>query len=68
MNSEKSDVEEKIRSMWEDEKEEFYKRVLDEFDIESGDIPPNHAQRLDETEDEMIEVLTDWISWRLENK
>jgi len=68
MDQEKADVKEKIRSMWEDEREEFYGKVLDEFDIDSGDIPPNHAQRLDEVEDEMIEVLTDWISWRLNNR
>jgi len=68
MDYEKSDVKEKIRNMWEDEKEEFYGRVLDEFDIESGDIPPNHAGRLDEIEDEMVDILTDWITWRLDNK
>ena len=68
MDYEKADVKEKIRSMWEDEKEEFYGKVLDEFDIGSGDIPPNHAQKLDEMEEEMLQVLTDWVSWRLENK
>jgi len=68
MDYEKADVKEKIRSMWEEEKEEFYRSVLDEFDIESGDIPPNHAQRLDEAEEDMVEVLTDWIARRLDNK
>ncbi len=68
MDNEKADLKEKIRSMWEEEKEEFYGRVLDEFDIDSGDIPPNQAQRLDEAEDDMVDVLTDWIAWRLENK
>jgi len=68
MEYEKADVKEKIRSMWEDEKEEFYERILDEFDIGSGDIPPNHAQRLDEAEEDMVEVLADWISWRLGNE
>ncbi len=65
MSSEKADVREKIRSMWEEEKEEFYQKVLDEFEVESGDIYPNHARRLDEVEDEMVEVLTDWISARI---
>jgi len=68
MDYEKADVKEEIRSMWEDEKEDFYGKMLDEFDIESGDIPPNHAKRLDEVEDEMVDILTDWISWRLGNK
>ncbi len=68
MDYEKADVKEKIRSMWDDEKEEFYGRVLGEFGIRSGDIPPNYAQKLDEVEDEMVEVLADWISWRLNNK
>jgi len=65
MDYEKADVKEKIRSMWEDEKEEFYGKVLDEFDIRSGDIPPNQAQRLDDVEDEMVNILADWITWRL---
>jgi len=68
MEYEKADVKEKIRSMWENEKEGFYGKVLDEFNIGSGDIPPNHAQRLDEAEEDMVEVLTDWIAWRLNNK
>jgi len=68
MDYEKADVKEKIRIMWEDEKEEFYSRVLDKFYIESGDIPPNHAGKLDEVEDELVDVLADWIAWRLENK
>jgi len=68
MGHEKSDVKEKIQSMWEDEKDEFYESLLDEFDLESGDISPGHAQRLDEVENEMIEVITDWVSWRLENR
>ena len=68
MEYEKADVKEKIRSMWENEKEGFYGKVLDEFNIESGDIPPNQAQRLDEVEEEMVDVLADWISWRLNNK
>jgi len=68
MDYEKADVKEKIRFIWEDEKEEFYSKVLDEFDIESGDISPNHAQRLDDVEDEMVEILSDWIIWRMRNK
>jgi len=68
MNYEKADLKEKIRSMWKDEKEEFYRSVLQEFDIESGDIPPGHAQKLEEVEDEMVDVLTDWVSWRINNK
>ncbi len=65
MDSGKEDVKKKIRSMWEDEKDEFYQRVLEEFDVDSGDISPAQAQRLDEVEDKMVEILTDWIFTRI---
>ncbi len=65
MDRKKADVKEKIRSMWEKEKNDFYEKVLDEFEVESGDVSPGVAQRLDEVEDELVEVLADWISTRI---
>jgi len=66
MDYEKREVKEKIRTMWKEEKDDFYAEVLDEFHIESGDVSPSHAQRLDEVEDEMVEVLTNWVLSRLD--
>lgn len=61
MNYEKKKVKEKIRTIWEEEKNEFYGKVLDEFNIESGDISPGNAHDLNKKEEELITVLTNWI-------
>ncbi len=65
INTEKNNPDnEEIRVVVESEWDKMVKRLLDEYEISGGDIPPEIAFKIEDNKEELFDELVKWIKLR----